>query len=280
MTNFMNNDSKSLINDLCAKKAQSHKISMITCYDYPSSVLVQQSQLDFAFVGDSLGTNVLGYKSEKEVTVDDIVHHTKAVSRGLSSVKLIADLPYGSYNNEKDLIYNARRLIQAGATLVKFEGFYPQYVKALKNNNISVVCHLGLLPQVHEKKSVQANSYGSAKRLIEQSLDLEKSGACILVLELVPEEVAQIVSRLLKIPVIGIAAGRFCDGQVQIWHDVLGLSNKSYKHITKYEDLNQRCLQSLKKYKQDILEDTFLTSQQSFKIDSNIVERLNDVFFN
>lgn len=261
-------------------KSKSNPISMITCYDFPSAILVDNAAIDIALVGDSLGTNVLGYRSEKEVTISDMIHHTKAVSRGLEKTFLVTDLSYGTYFTKKSLIKNSKFLIKAGADAVKFEGFFPDYVLELSRYNIDVVCHLGLLPQTHEKKVLQANSFESAKVLIEQALTLEKSGASMLILELVPEEISKLIVDLLTIPVIGIAAGRFCDGQVQIWHDVLGLNNKSYKHITNYADLNLICKKVLHDYARDISSDKFLTLNQSFHVSDSIVDNLKSLFFN
>ena len=261
-------------------KSKSNSISMITCYDFPSAILVDNAAIDIALVGDSVGTNVLGYRSEKEVTISDMIHHTKAVSRGLEKTFLVADLSYGSYSNTKSLLKNSNSLIKAGADAVKFEGFFPDYVLELSGYHIDVVCHLGLLPQTHEKKVLQANSFESAKVLIEQALTLEKSGASMLILELVPEEISKLIVDLLTIPVIGIAAGRFCDGQVQIWHDVLGLSNKSYKHITNYADLNSICKKVLHDYARDISSDKFLTLNQSFHVEDSIVDNLKSLFSN
>jgi 3-methyl-2-oxobutanoate hydroxymethyltransferase len=259
-------------------KPKSKPISMITCYDFPSAVLVEKASIDIALVGDSLGTNVLGYSSEKDVTISDMIHHTKAVSRGLETACLVTDLSHGSYFNKKSLLENSISLIKAGADAVKFEGFFPDYVLELTTHNIDVVCHLGLLPQTHEKKELQANSFESAKVLVEHALTLEKAGASMLILELVPEEITKIVVDLLTIPVIGIAAGRFCDGQVQIWHDVLGLSNKSYKHITNYADLDSVCFNALTTYVKDIASHKLLTSNQSFHITDSIVEDLKILF--
>lgn len=259
-------------------KQKSKPISMITCYDFPSALMVEKTGLDIALVGDSLGTNVLGYSSEKDVTISDMIHHTKAVYRGLKLTSLVADLSYGTYVNKKDLLENSLLLIQAGADAVKFEGFYPDYVFELISNNIDVVCHLGLLPQTHQKKALQANSYESAKVLIENALNLESAGAAMLVLELVPEEISKLVRDLLTIPVIGIAAGRFCDGQVQIWHDVLGFSKKYYKHIKNYEDLDSTCLNALKNYVTDISANKLLEFEHSFHVDEAIVNDLKNTF--
>tara|TARA_A100001015_G_C15043086_1_gene741271 strand:- start:4844 stop:5671 length:828 start_codon:yes stop_codon:yes gene_type:complete len=253
-------------------------LSMITCYDYPSAQIVEKVGLDSVLVGDSLGTNVLGYKTEKDVTIADMIHHTKAVSRGLTNVGLVADLPYGTYQNLQDLVHHAILLDQAGADAIKFEGFFPDFVKCLCDHNMTVVCHLGLLPQTHEKKYIQANSYDSAARLIQNSKQLEQMGASMLILELVPEEIACLVSQSLTIPVVGIAAGRFCDGQVQIWHDVLGLNDKLYKHISNLENLNSILIEALRNYRKKIKTQTLLTYKQSFHVDHTMLEDLRKTF--
>ena len=234
------------------KKAQGRRIAMLTCYDYPTALWEEEAGVDVILVGDSVGTNVLGYESEKQVTLDNIIHHLKATRRGVSTAYLLADLPYGTYADTTAALRNARALLKAGADGVKLEGFKPDIISHLVNHGVEVCAHLGLNPQIHEKKTLQAKDADTALELIEESLALEEAGAFMMVYELIPEEVARAATKQLAIPTIGIGAGRFTDGQVLIVSDMLGVNAFELRHSRKYEEFRARGIAAMEKYMEDV----------------------------
>ncbi|MBR5690381.1 MAG: 3-methyl-2-oxobutanoate hydroxymethyltransferase [Verrucomicrobia bacterium] len=208
-------------------KAEGKKIASLTAYDYPTARLLDEAGVDFLLIGDSLGMVVLGYPDTIDVTVEDMVHHTKAVARGCKRAVVIADMPYKSYETPQQAVETAKRLEDAGAQCVKLEGgraILPQ-IEAILNANIPILAHLGMLPQhvreeggYHIKGKVEAEQ----KALLEDALALEKVGVLGTVLELVKHDLAGEISRALKIPTIGIGAGSNCDGQILVTHDLIG----------------------------------------------------------
>ncbi len=252
------------IEQLKLKKQQQRPISMVTCYDFLMASIINDSLIDCVLVGDSVGTNHLGYSSEQEVRLTDMIYHTKAVARGIQNQVIISDLPYQTYTTPAKAVTHARQLINAGAQVIKFEGFYPDIVTALKAEQIACAAHLGLLPQTAKKKTVQASDKSAAELLIQQAKILQEAGADMLIVELIPEEVAQQCSQQLSIPVIGIAAGRYCDGQVQVIYDVLGLTKKRFKHVPDLANLRHDCLDIFNHYHQRIDAATLLDADNSF----------------
>ena len=208
-------------------KAEGKKIASLTAYDYPTARLLDEAGVDFLLIGDSLGMVVLGYPDTIDVTVEDMIHHTKAVARGCKRAVVIADMPYKSYETPQQAVETAKRLEDAGAQCVKLEGgraILPQ-IEAILNANIPILAHLGMLPQhvreeggYHIKGKVEAEQ----KALLEDALTLEKVGVLGTVLELVKHDLAGEISRALKIPTIGIGAGSNCDGQILVTHDLIG----------------------------------------------------------
>ena len=243
---------KKTIDFIMNKKKTGQKITMLTCYDYPTAVIQENAGIDIIFVGDSVGTNMLGYKSETEVTMEDMIHHLKAVRRGVEKAFLLVDMPYRSYETCEIALQNAQLLINAGANAVKLEGRQEKIVEYLINNRIDVIGHIGLTPQSHEKKAMQGKTIEQAKELYESALSLQKSGIKLLVFEMVPEEVARLISEHLTIPTIGIAAGRYCDGQVQIINDLLGMTSRRLIHVKEYEDYKNSTFKAIKKYKDEV----------------------------
>lgn len=225
---------------------------MLTCYDYPTAVIQENAGIDIIFVGDSVGTNMLGYQSPTEVTMADMLHHLKAVRRGVKQAYLLADMPYQSYETKESALQNARLFMEAGADGVKLEGREEEVVAYLTQNSIEVVGHLGFTPQTKAKASMQAKTYEAAKELYESALSLEKSGLKLLVLEMVPEEVAGLISEQLTIPTIGIGAGRLCDGQVQVIHDLLGMTPRKLGHVKEYADYRNSTFEAVKRYKEEV----------------------------
>ena len=240
------------ISDLLEMKSRGEKIAMLTAYDYPTAVWEDEAGVDIIFVGDSVGTNVLGYKSEKEVTLDDMVHHLRAVRRGVRHAYLLADLPYLTYETPEAALESASILVSHGADGVKLEGFRPDIVSHLVTNQIEVCAHLGLNPQIHEKKALRAKTAKAAGNLISESMAMQEAGAWIIVYELIPEEVARQATRRLSIPTIGIGAGRHTDGQVLIVSDMLGINSFDLRHVRKYEQLHERATRAIGQYIVDL----------------------------
>lgn len=211
-------------------KQQGIGISMLTCYDYPSAKIQDACGIDVVFVGDSLATNVLGYAHQNDLSLEEMRHHVRAVARGIERAYLLADIPYAVSYDLPTILDAAEQLQQDGVDGVKVEGFKPEVFQALARTGIDGWAHLGFTPQLIEKPAMQAKDSESADRLVTESRSLEAAGAVGIILELIPEAVAQRVSEALKIPVIGIGAGLLCDGQVQVWHDLIGLETHVYKH--------------------------------------------------
>jgi 3-methyl-2-oxobutanoate hydroxymethyltransferase len=246
---------------LLAKKQSERKITMLTCYDYPTALLEDRAGIDIILVGDSVGTNILGYESEAQVTLEDIIHHLKAVRRGVSQAYLLADLPYGTYDTPEKALDSAQKLLFYGADGVKLEGFKQEVITHLVNNGIEVCGHLGLLPQTHTKKAVRGKSFDEAKEIIEGALILEKIGVFMLLFELIPEEVAKIITEKVKVPTIGIGAGRFTDGQVLIINDILGITPRQLKLAKKYQDYQSLTSEAIAHYKEDVEQTLFPTRE-------------------
>jgi 3-methyl-2-oxobutanoate hydroxymethyltransferase len=239
------------------KKARGERIAMLTCYDYPTALWEEEAGVDVMLVGDSVGTNVLGYESVREVTLDDITHHVKATARGACKAYVLADLPYGTYEETDGALRQARALLSAGADGVKLEGFRPEIISHLTAHGVEVCAHLGLNPQIHEKHALQAKTADAGLRLVDESLALEGTGAFMIVYELVPEEVAREATQRLAIPTIGIGAGRYTDGQVLVVLDALGASRFELRHSRKYEEFRSRATQAVRAYVEDVQKGRF-----------------------
>ena len=224
-------------------------ISMLTCYDYPTAKILDASGIDVIFVGDSLATNVLGYAHQNDLSLEEMRHHVRAVARGIERAYLLADIPYSVSHDLPMVLDAAAQLQQDGVKGVKVEGFRPDVFVALASSEVDGWAHLGFTPQLIEKPSLQAKDSKSADKLIEESQQLETAGAVGIILELVPEAVAQQVSHVLKIPVIGIGAGMHCDGQVQVWHDLVGLETRVYKHAFRLGDAYAAQTESVQAYR-------------------------------
>ncbi|RJE90076.1 3-methyl-2-oxobutanoate hydroxymethyltransferase [Paenibacillus sp. 1011MAR3C5] len=234
------------IHSLLKMKQERNAISVLTAYDYPSAKLAEEAGIDVILVGDSLGNVVLGYETTIPVTVDDIVYHTRSVARAAAHTFIVADMPFLSYgaSREATLLNAARIMQQGGAQALKLEGGaeIASDVEALVQAGIPVMGHLGLTPQsVHQLGGykVQGKTEKDAQKLMEDALALEKAGAFSIVLELVTEPVAEAISKALTIPTIGIGAGRACDGQVLVYHDILQYSSPYFekKFVKTYADI-------------------------------------------
>jgi len=237
------------------------------------SAILDECNIDIILVGDSLGMVVLGYDTTLPVTMEDMLHHTKAVSRAAQSALIIADMPFLSYQiSPQTALANAGRFLQeAGAQAVKLEGGreYAETVKKITEAGIPVMAHLGLTPQSINQiggYKVQGKNENSAHRIIEDAKILEEAGAFSVVLECIPEKLAQEISQLLSIPTIGIGAGVHCDGQVLVVNDMLGMFDKfTPKHVKKYANLNLEIKKAVKKYIDEVKEGSFPDAEHSFK---------------
>ncbi len=255
------------------KKEHGEAISMLTAYDYPTALALDRAGIDAILVGDSLGMVVLGYPNTLPVTMEDMLHHCKAVARGARAALLIGDMPFMSYQaSVEEAVRNAGRFLQeAGMEAVKLEGGRERIeaVKAIVAAGIPVMGHLGLTPQSVNLLGgfkPQARSQTSAQRLLEDALRLEEAGCFSLVLESVPERLAELVSRRLAIPTIGIGAGRGCDGQVLVVHDLLGFFERSPKFVRKYADLNAEMQRAFGEYIADVTAGRFPAEEHTVEM--------------
>lgn len=260
--------------DFLRMKENHEKIVMLTAYDFPAAKHAEKADVDMILVGDSLGMVVLGYDSTVPVTMEDMIHHGKAVKRGAQQTFIVIDMPFMSYHlSEKDTLLSAARLIQeTGAHAVKLEGGddVAQQIRALTKAGIPVVAHLGLTPQsvgVLGGYKVQGKNAEAARKLIEDARECEKAGAFSLVLECVPKQLAKQITEELRIPVIGIGAGKDTDGQVLVYHDVLGYGvDRVPKFVKQYENLNPIIGDSLTKYSAEVKNGTFPDDSHSFRM--------------
>ena len=261
---------------LHTKKQKRQPITVLTCYDYPTACLQDEAGIDIVFVGDSVGTNVLGYKNETEVTMADMRHHLKAVRRGVTDAYLLVDMPYAADNNVPQAITNAKLFIADGADGVKLEGGIEKVpiVSALTEQGIDTCAHIGHNPQIHgTKASTHGKTFAKSKRLIEAAKALAEAGAKLIVLEKITEEVSQIITDTLNIPTIGIGAGRFCDGQVLVINDILGIG-PPLKHAKRYQDYNHLTFEAICGYREEVANGTFPTDANTSHIPSDKLERV------
>jgi 3-methyl-2-oxobutanoate hydroxymethyltransferase len=246
---------------LHTKKREQQPITVLTCYDYPTACLQNEAGIDIVFVGDSVGTNVLGYKSEVEVTMADMRHHLKAVRRGVTDAYLLVDMPYAADRDVKQAVTNANLFLADGADGVKLEGGIEKVpiVTALTEAGVEICAHIGHNPQIHgTKAATHGKTFAKAKQLIEAAAALTNAGAKLIVLEKITEEVSQIITDTLNIPTIGIGAGRFCDGQVLVINDILGIG-PSFKHAKRYQNYHHLTFDAICKYQEEVTNGTFPT---------------------
>lgn len=254
---------------LLQMKGARERIVALTAYDYPTAVAVDQAGVDFILVGDSLAPVVLGYPNTLPVTMDEMIHHTKAVARGVQRAFVVADMPFMADASPEDALRNGGRFLkEAGASAVKLEGGHPPQiaaVRAMTQHGIPVVAHLGFTPQhLHQLGGfrIQGKTDEAAAEILRQAKELEDAGACALVLELVPEAVAQRITESLRIPTIGIGAGEACDGQIQVYHDLLGMHvDHRPKHARMYADLHGTSVAALQRYGEDVRAGRFVSSE-------------------
>ncbi len=252
-------------------KERREPLVCLTAYDYPTARIVDEAGTDIILVGDSLANVVLGHGNTIAVTMADMLHHTRAVRPAVSRALLVADMPYGSYHTgEDDAARNALQLIKAGAEAVKLEGGRERasVIRRLVNEEIPVMAHIGLTPQsVHKLggNRRQGKTATAAARLIEDAVALEEAGAFAVVLELVPRELACIITERINITTIGIGAGSGCDAQIMVLHDLVGLSfSKPLRHVRQYADLRATLTDAITRYAEDVRAGAFPSDAESF----------------
>lgn len=261
--------------ELRAKKERNETITMVTAYDYPSALLADRAEIDLILVGDSLGMVVLGLESTVAVTMEEMLHHCRAVSRGAEYAYLVGDMPFLSYQvSQPEAVHNAGRFLkESGMDSVKLEGGrrVAETVAAIVGAGIPVMGHIGLTPQSVSMLGgfrVQGRDVASAVALVDDALALEQAGCYALVLEAIPDAVARAISSQISIPTIGIGAGPDCHGQVLVYHDLLGLFDRfTPTFVKKYSDLNSEILKALVAYREDVTNRRFPGDDHSYKMD-------------
>ncbi len=273
---------KITISYLQKKMDEGKKITMMTAYDYPTASLVDQAEMDTILVGDSLGMVVLGYESTVPVTMEEMLHHCKAVCRGAKQSFVIGDMPFMSYQvSVEKAVENAGRFIkEAGCEGVKLEGGseMAHVVKAIVDAGIPVCAHIGLTPQTATKLSgfkVQGKDAESARELVNSAKDLEEAGAFMIVLECIPDQVASRITNELNIATIGIGAGKYCDGQVLVYHDLVGLFERfTPKMVKQYVNLAPQIREALIQYREEVEKGIFPGPEHSFTMKVEEAEKM------
>jgi len=268
---------------LKASKQRGERLVCLTAYDYPTARIVDEAGIDIILVGDSLGNVVLGYGNTVPVTLDEILIHLKAVRRAVQRALLVADMPYGSFHTgADDAVRNALRLVkEGGAEAVKLEGGHKrvQLVKRLVDEEIAVMGHIGLTPQSINKLGayrVQGKTAVAARQLIDDARALEDAGAFAIVLEVVPREIAKMITESISIPTIGIGAGVHCDIQVLVIHDMLGLSfGKLARFVRPYANLHEVITDAVSRYADDVRSGVYPSADESYALPAEAAEELS-----
>ena len=264
------------LSDFRADKQQGRKITVLTAYDYPTAVFQDRAGVDILLVGDSVGRNILGYDSELEVTMDDMLHHVRAVARGAKDGHVMADMPYKSFDTREQALENARRFMAAGAHSVKIEGEQEvvDRIKHVVDAGIDVCAHIGYTPQTRGKAAVQGKDVERARELIDAARQLDAAGAGMVVFELIPELLAKEITALVSMPTIGIGAGRYCDGQVQVYCDIIGLSGRIFRHAKAYDDLGKRYEEIFAAYVADVTAGRFPTGENAATLPDDVAAEI------
>ncbi len=273
---------KKTVNTFKQAKEKGDKLTMLTAYDYSTAKLIDEAGIDAILVGDSLGMVCLGYPDTLSVTMEDMIHHTKAVTRGAKEAFVVADMPFMSYQTSVyDAVVNAGRLIKEGhAHAVKLEGGMEvcEQIRAIVRASIPVCAHIGLTPQsinAFGGFSVQGKGEEAAKRLIEEAKAVEEAGAFAVVLECVPEALATLITQQINIPTIGIGAGAGCDGQVLVYQDMLGLySDFVPKFVKQFKKLDSEMKEGFRAYREEVRAGLFPAKEHTFKIDETVLNKL------
>jgi 3-methyl-2-oxobutanoate hydroxymethyltransferase len=264
--------------DIARMHADGERIAMLTAYDYPTARLLDEAEIPFILVGDSLGTVLLGYDSEIRVTMADMLHHTAAVVRGTSRALVVGDMPFLAYATPAEAVDNAGRFLQeAGAQAVKVEGGVrsARVIEAIVKAGIPVMGHIGWTPQAKHalggKVRVQGKTSDRARSLVADALAVQEAGAFSIVLELVPEQLAAALTERLRIPTIGIGAGPSCSGQVQVITDLLGFTDWQPKHARPFANLREVILGAARTYASEVAAGTFPGPAQTVRMDDDVL---------
>ncbi len=263
-------------------KERGEKITMLTAYDYSMAKLIDQAGVNMILVGDSLGMVMLGYEDTLSVTMEDMIHHTRAVARGVKDTMVVADMPFMSYQTSVyDAVCNAGRLMKEGrANAVKLEGGreFAEHIRAITAASVPVVAHLGLTPQslnAFGGFKVQGKTEEAARKLLEDARAVEAAGAVAAVLECVPAKLAKVVTEQLHIPTIGIGAGAGCDGQVLVYQDMLAMfGDFKPKFVKQFGEIGTMMKEAFQRYIEEVKSGVFPAEEHTFKIDDEIIEKL------
>lgn len=261
---------KITIQALKKMKGEGRRISMVTAYDYAQASLVEKAGIEIILVGDSLSMTMLGNDGTVPLTTDEMIAHIKPVVKGAPTPLIVGDMVFGSYNESiSQGIHNANRLMkEGGCDVIKLEGGRPDLVKAIVEAGIPVQGHIGLTPQTASMLGgfkVQGKNLEAAAKLVDDAKALESAGAFSIVVECVPEELGRAITEAVSVPVIGIGAGRFCDGQVLVFHDMLGLFDKFLpKFVKQYVQIGDEIVDALKQYKDDVVSGAFPEAKHTF----------------
>lgn len=273
---------KNTVSTLLKQKQTGDKITMLTAYDYTTAKIMDECGVNAILIGDSLGMVMLGYENTLPVTMEDMIHHTAAVSRGAENAFIVADMPFMSYQvSVQDAVINAGRLIkEGGANAVKLEGGADvcDRISAIVKASIPVVAHLGLTPQsvnAFGGFKVQGKSLENARRLIEDAVKIQKAGACSVVLEGIPAKLAEIITSKLSIPTIGIGAGNGCDGQVLVYQDMLGLTiGHTAKFVKRFAEAGEVMRKGITDYISETKSGAFPAQEHTYSIDEEVINEL------
>lgn len=263
-------------------KQENTRLSMLTAYDYSTAKVMDDAGINGILVGDSLGMTMLGHKTTLPVTMEDMIHHTKAVARGVESALLVTDLPFMSYQTSVyDAVVNSGRLVQeGGAEAVKIEGGKEifEHIRAITDASIPVMAHLGLTPQsvnAFGGFKVQGKDEDAARRILDAAKAIEQAGAFAVVLECIPAKLAALITETISIPTIGIGAGKDCDGQVLVYQDMLGLyPGHSPKFVKRYANLAEEMRHAFEEYGREVREGGFPSEEHSFSIKDDVLKKL------
>lgn len=263
-------------------KENKEKVTMLTAYDYSMAKLIDEAGIEMILVGDSLGMVMLGYEDTLSVTMEDMIHHTRAVARGVKNAMVVADMPFLSYQTSVyDAVCNAGRLMKEGrAQAVKLEGGreFAEHIRAITNASIPVVGHLGLTPQslnAFGGFKVQGKTQEAAQKLLEDARIIEQAGAVAVVLECVPAKLASLVTEKIHIPTIGIGAGAGCDGQVLVYQDMLAMfGDFKPKFVKRFGEIGTQMKEAFQKYSEEVKAGTFPAEEHTFKIEDDVIEKL------
>jgi 3-methyl-2-oxobutanoate hydroxymethyltransferase len=278
-------NTKITVLDVQQAKKEGRKLTMLTAYDYAFGLLAAEAGVDIVLVGDSLGMVVMGLEGTVEVSMEDMIHHIKAVVRGCKGPLIVGDMPFMSYNiSVREAIHNAGRLVkEGGCEVIKLEGgvdFAPT-IEAIVKAGIPVMGHIGLTPQTASALGgfkIQGRDAAAAKQIIDDAKAIENAGAFSIILEAVPAPLGKLISETVRVPVIGIGAGSDVDGQVLVFHDVVGLFDKFVpKFVKQYTNIRSIILDALNEYKKEVQNVTFPGPEYSFKMPEEALEQLKNM---